>query len=46
MDGQLKRLDVEGVDTGVFTFEFVLTGVAGGFGVNCDKGASGMAGIP
>ena len=42
----MKQIDVEGVDTGAFTVEFVLVGVAGGFGVNCDEGALGMMGIP
>ena len=46
MDGQLKLLNIEGVDAGAFKVEFVLVGVAGRFGANCNEGASGIVGIP
>ena len=42
----MKLLDVEGVDTGVFTVELVLVGVAVKLGVDCDSGVLGIVGIP
>ena len=46
VDGQLKLLDVEGVDTGSFTVESVLAGIAVRLCMGYNGGALGTTGIP
>ena len=45
VEGELKSLNVEGVDTGAFTVELVLAGIAVRLGTDCDKGVLGTLGI-